>query len=91
MATRYQSQSAIVQSEILAQEYYLVVYSRSLADKDMTIEGIENHAYSNIKLNSLWEMFWFSLPDSTAIRRGPFTKICDLCEDDELITDHSEA
>ena len=29
---------------------------------------------------SYWNRFWMNLPDSGAIRRGPFFKVCDIAE-----------
>lgn len=82
MSSSYQDRSAAAQSQIFSGDFYRNRYVACLKKHGMTSEGIEKKEYSNAKLHTLWEEFWWQLPDSPSIRVEPFFLICDLCEDE---------
>lgn len=77
----YAEKAADLQKQIYTDEYYVHLYQNALREHKMTNTGIEKHEYSQTALNNMLNDFWFSLPDSQAIRTGPFFFLCDLCEE----------
>lgn len=82
--TNIQDKSASVQLQIFAEDYYTQRYQECLKKTGITRIDVEKKLCSSDKLHSLWEAFWWSLPDSPSIRREPFFSICDICESYEL-------
>lgn len=76
----YSQKVADLQTQIYTDEYYVSLYQNALREHKMTNAGIEKHEYGQTALNNMLNDFWFSLPDSQAIRTGPFFFLCDLCE-----------
>ena len=75
-----QEKSIAAVEAILEYDYYIRLFESVLAAKAMTRDGIRAELYSDEQLVSMWNSFWWHLPDSGAIRRPPFDAICDLCE-----------
>lgn len=90
MATTYQVRSAAAQVEVFSKDFYTSTYHACLKQLGMTQTDVEKMIYPNSKLNSLWEEFWWKIPDSTSIRREPFFMICDLCEDIDCLEDQTQ-
>lgn len=83
MSTVYQDRSAQAQSQIFSTEFYSNRYLECLKKYGMTQKGVEKKQYTQNMLHTLWEEFWWKLPDNGSIQREPFFLICDLCESDE--------
>jgi hypothetical protein len=78
----YTERVAQLQSQIYSTQYYVELYQDALRKNVMSNQGVEQHAYESDALSEMLNDFWFSLPDSPAIRTGPFFLLCDLCEGD---------
>lgn len=77
--TSYQARSQELLTNILTSSYYLNYLIR-VAGPLVELQA-KIAASTDEQLNSLWNAFWWSLPDSPVIRTGPFFKLCDLCEE----------
>jgi len=75
-----QQLSKQLQDQIFKEHYYVDLYGYTLERANLTAEDVEDEKLSSKQLTSLWRKFWFSLPDHSAIRRGPFFTLCDICE-----------
>lgn len=64
--------------EIKNTDYFFTLYINLVVKEypDTRIEDEQNQE----KICSFWNIFWFLLPDSPSIHRGPFNKICELAE-----------
>ncbi len=82
MASKFQKESSLVQEEVYSKDYYIELYETSLVELNLTADAVEHMEYSNAQLVKLWNVFWRKLPDSKAIRRQPFFKVCDLAAAD---------
>jgi hypothetical protein len=76
----YQARSQQLLTSILAAEYYLSILTRIIGPLDAAPAKLESMADG--QLNSMWNDFWWKLPDSPVIRTGPFYVLCDLCEEE---------
>jgi hypothetical protein len=65
------------------EDFYAEKFNACLKRLEMTVEGIKEFKYSDRTLNTLWNEFWFVLPDSAEIRTETFFFLCDLAEEIE--------
>jgi len=80
MTTKLQHASIELQELIFTSGYYIRIYGHILEEYNLTTAQI---LLCEVDDNSLWDMwndFYFALPDSQVIRRGPFFQLCDICE-----------
>lgn len=73
-------QSATVANEILKSQYFVPLFQQALYVHKMTIESVIDQQEDDASLIEMWNTFWFALPDSGSIRRGPFFVVCELAE-----------
>lgn len=69
--------------DIIEQEYYLDQLYETLEHMGVSLENAY-HITDPGLIQQFWNYYWFRLPDSKDIRRGPFFSICDLAEGDYL-------
>jgi hypothetical protein len=81
MVGTYKEQSAETLKRIINEGYYPSVLDAALTNQDMSICGIEHRVYSDAQLGKFWNDFWFMLPESPAVRCGPFLDLCHLAEE----------
>lgn len=79
MSSPIQNESADVLREVLSKNYYVHLLPVCFAKYQINMNDILEYKCSDDTLISFWNKFWFSLPDSPAIRIQPFYRICDLC------------
>ena len=78
--TTLQQQIISLQQQILREDYYTLLYSKTLAKHDMMPIGICHVEYSDAKIIDMCNDFWLDLPDTPEIRREPFFLLCDIAE-----------
>ena len=78
----FKDRSVVAQTQIFSTDFYSAKYLACLKKLDMTSIDVEKKNYTPEKLHTLWEEFWWQLPDSSSIRRDPFFLICELCEEE---------
>lgn len=66
--------------QVAAYDYFqatfdMVIRENGFKDVKQFEESIDEE-----EIVSLWNKFWFALPDSSATHRKPFNLICDICE-----------
>jgi hypothetical protein len=71
---------ADIQGEIFAHRYYVEIYKRILSQLQITSSNISAMKYPRERVIRLAHYFWNALPDSPAVRREPFFKLCDIAE-----------
>ena len=81
--TGYQQASKELLEEIYNTDYWSSRLSQCLGQLKMTPEGVSKFQYSKTELCTLWNNFWFALPDNGSIRNSTFFKLCDLAEEME--------
>lgn len=81
----YPQAVAALQTQIYSEQYYVERYQDALRKNVLTSKGVEEATYGSEELTEMLNDFWFSLPDSPAIRTGPFFLLCDLCEGDPSV------
>jgi hypothetical protein len=80
MNTKLQQSSIDLQDRIFKEHYYVHVYGHILENLNLTTAQILSNEVDDTTLWDMWNDFYFALPDSPAIRFGPFFKLCDICE-----------
>jgi len=80
--TDIQERSSALMTDIFKNRYYLQVLDHVLAKSNMTVADIGLNKISDKNLVYMWNDFWETLPDTSSIRREPFFKLCDLCEEE---------
>jgi hypothetical protein len=80
MSTDIKQDAQKLQEEIFEQDYYIHLYLAALAQHGMTKEGISQGEFDENTIVNMANSFWFALPDSMAIRRQPFYRLCDIAE-----------
>lgn len=76
----YKTRAAVLQEQIVTTSYYVAGYEAALAEYGVTKDAIAAKQVDTGVLSEVLNTFWFALPDSADIRRGPFFELCDLCE-----------
>lgn len=66
-------------SQVLNESYYPEEFDTALDEFLLNEHSIRDLTDTD-KICSFWNYFWNLLPDSKAIRQGPFFNICDLAE-----------
>jgi hypothetical protein len=69
-----------IQSQVFREKYYVQQYLDALVKCNMSTATIDQHEHEDHELVLLMQTFWEALPDTPAIRTGPFFKICDVAE-----------
>jgi hypothetical protein len=82
MAGTYAEKVAELQKQIYSAQYYVELYQAALRNNAMTGIDVEKQTYEPEVLVEMLNDFWFSLPDTPAIRTGPFFLLCDLCAEE---------
>jgi len=88
--TSIQEKSRDLLTKIYSEDYYLSQFNVTLKRSGLTSEMVKNAELSDGILVSLWNTFWFALPDTSEIHRDPFFDLCDLAEsgyDDDVVID----
>lgn len=70
-----------LQEHIMNEDYFHDVYEIALANAGMNKRGVAYSSYTNEALNNMLNNFWFELPDTQTIRREPFFRLCELCQE----------
>ena len=78
--TTIQQQMKQLHQAVFDDEYYCDIYCNNLFKHEMVNSGIIAERYSDAKIVDFANDFWLDLPDSPAIRTGPFWLLCDICE-----------
>lgn len=78
--TKFQLQMKQLQMQVIDDCYYENIYNSCLKKHEMSRIGVRDYSYSDAKIVDLANDFWLDLPDSIAIRTGPFWLLCELCE-----------
>lgn len=65
--------------KIYSYDYFVRLFEQCVSDEGFSKESILELTDPN-KIVWFWNMFWYALPDSEAIRRHPFDIICNICE-----------
>lgn len=76
----YKEVAIKAKTAIYAVDYYVMSFNACLSNHQMTPEGIDEQQYSDKQLIHLFNDFWTMLPDSSSIRRHPFSLVCDIAE-----------
>lgn len=80
MSTQIQQDAIKLQEQVFSEDYYIHLYTHALKTYGMTTEGVTAGEYEDAKIVNMANSFWFTLPDSMAIRRQPFYLLCDIAE-----------
>lgn len=75
-----QTKIIALQKRIFNEGYYTDLWCKALEKHGVTAATIDQQ--SSASLISLANTFWWYLPDSAAIRTGPFWELCDIAEQD---------
>lgn len=62
---------------VLAYDYYVTLFNQVKASSEIDESDPQS-------ITDFWNDFWFALPDSPAIHREPFNRICDIAEGNYL-------
>lgn len=75
-----QNRVAALQKRIFDEDYYTELWLRALNEHGSSTLTIDQGEHSDKELIELANTFWWCLPDSPVIRRGPFFELCDVAE-----------
>lgn len=67
--------------QVYDKEYYIPLFDGAFRSKGYNEETLDALTDPS-DIVSLWNDFWFRLPDYSSIHRDPFNLICDICEYD---------
>lgn len=83
---QYRVLVAALQDRIFTEDYFSETWTNMLDEAGWSVEEVAQRSVSCEALHSVLNRFWFLLPDSGTIRRGPFFQLCHLCTEwDEQI------
>lgn len=68
---------------IFAEDYYIKTYNFVAERRKVDLDDPAS-------INAFWNDFWYLLPDSSAIRKGPFIDMCIMAEGEYLDNEDEE-
>jgi len=78
--TTLQGNFKLLVAAINEQQYYPQLFAEELHKHEMDPDGVNNEIYTDKQIIRMCHDFWEALPDSPAIRRGPFFALCNIAE-----------